>query len=165
MIFCSNPQKSEVLIFIVDDGSYHLVFGTQHEIKFYYYHNKNYIYQNFPVKEVVRTTENNLTFTMSVDMKDAFSDCVDFNLGQNQFLEKHKRFSDFISCDVNKTMSSEWNCNLKNWNSTGRELTFLLQLPLSNANLSQIPSENLSGSIKCRMAVTEEGNDAHSFLQ
>ena len=152
------------MIFITDDGSYHLVFGTQHETKFYYYHNKNYIYQNFPVKEVVRTIENNLTFTLNVDTKDAFSDCVDFNLGQNQFSEKHKRFSDFITCDVNKTMSSEWICNLKEWNSTSRELTFFIQLSLSNSNMSQISSENLSGSIQCRMVATAAGNDAHSFI-
>ena len=101
---------------------------------------------------------------MNVDTKDAFSDCVDFNLGQNQFSEKQKRFSDFISCNVNKSMRLEWNCSLKEWNSTGRELTFLVQLPLSNSNLSQISSEDVSGSIQCRMVTTAAGNDAHSFI-
>ena len=101
--------------------------------------------------------------TLNIDSKDYFSDCVNFNLVQSEFLEKDARFSDFVSCDPNKANNLEWSCSLKQWNSTSRDLTFFIQRSSVNNTLNQNASTaNLFGSIQCRIAASE--HHEHSFL-
>ena len=155
--------KSDNLV--SDDGSYHLSFDGHQSIKFYYYHGKNYNFtQIYPIDKVENLTKNNLTFKLNVDAKDAFSDCIDYNLGQNQFLKKAKAYSDFISCQLKNIDTLDGNCNIQKWNSRNRELTFLIQISNSSNTSAQVAMKNQYGSVQCRMATSAAGNDEHSFL-
>ena len=147
--------------FVLDDGSYHLSFGTHHRINFYYYHNKNYIYKNYPIEEVEQKTENILNLIVNTDAKDAFSDCVDVNIRHGQTMKDLKTIRDFISCDLTKADNIDWNCKVNQWNSTKRELAFFIQL---NRTSGQNVFENFYVSIQCRMKASAAGNDEHSFL-